>query len=288
MSTSTAIPPTFRDTITEDAERRRVLVTLDEAGKAAVRGAQEMAATMAQIWGIRYDTALAAVRAGVDTGNEAAVLAFAAEEFERQGDAARAACRDELVAATDERVPPRFAGATVTEPRIADWLGVVIAQARQSARVPGVDFVTGGPSLLISGPTGTGKTHQAYGVVRALAAASVRAQWILTTAADFYGALRPRAGIDSETEFRRFANARLLILDDLGAAKPSDWTEEQDYRLINTRYEAKAATIITTNLQPRDIPEKFGQRVASRLNEMCTPVPIVGPDRRRAQPREVP
>ena len=40
-------------------------------------------------------------------------------------------------------------------------------------------------SLLLAGPVGTGKTYQAYGAVRALAAASVRAQWVLITAADF-------------------------------------------------------------------------------------------------------
>lgn len=286
--TTTTIPPNLGETIREDADLKRVLVNLDEAGKAAVRAATAAATSCAQLWEITYDTAFSAVRAGVNPADEAAVRAFCAEEWERQGEQARAACKADLIAATDERIPPRFAGATVTDPHVDGWVAVIIAQARASSRVPGVDFVTGGPSLLVAGPVGTGKTYQAYGAVRALAAASVRAHWVFITAADLYGTLRPRAGVDSETEFRRIASARLLVLDDLGSAKGSEWTEEVNYRLVNDRYERQAATIFTTNIPPRELADRLGQRITSRLHEMATTVPLVGRDlrvtRRRTDP----
>lgn len=282
--TTPSAPRPLGETIAEDlAEvlgRKRTLVRLDDAGKAAVRSTAAIASACARRWDIPYDTALSAVRAGVKASDETAVRAYCLEEWEQQGAQARAECRADLVAATAERVPPRFAAATVTDPRVSDWVSVITAQARASSRVPGVDFVTGGPSLLLAGPVGTGKTYQAYGAVRALAAASVRAQWVLITAADLYGSLRPRAGIDSEAEFRRIASARLLILDDLGSAKGSEWTEEVDYRLVNDRYERQAATIFTTNLLPAELPARLGRRVASRLNEMSTTVPLTGRDRR--------
>ena len=278
--TTTSAPRPLGETICEDATRKRALVQLDDAGKAAVRAAAAIASACSRRWNIPYDTALAAVRAGVKASDETAVRAYCLEEWEQQGVQARAASRADLIAATDERVPPRFATAAVTDPRVSDWVAVITAQARAGSRVPGVDFVTGGPSLLLAGPVGTGKTYQAYGAVRALAAASVRAQWVLITAADLYGALRPRAGIDSEAEFRRIASARLLVLDDLGSAKGSEWTEEVDYRLVNDRYERQAATIFTTNLLPGELPGRLGRRVASRLNEMCTMVPLTGRDRR--------
>ena len=97
-----------------------------------------------------------------------------------------------------------------------------------------------GPSLLIAGPTGTGKTHQAYGAIRALLAAGVRLRWEAITAADLYARLRPRPATTPNATCRRSARCPLLLLDDLGAAKSREWTEELTYRLINHRYNAPA------------------------------------------------
>jgi DNA replication protein DnaC len=96
-----------------------------------------------------------------------------------------------------------------------------------------------------------------------------------------YAALRPRSGVDSETEFRKYAHARLLMLDDLGAAKSSEWTEEINFRLINHRYENQLPTILTSNVLPGELMNRVGDRVASRLVEMCDRVVIKGSDRRK-------
>ncbi|MFI9154536.1 ATP-binding protein [Streptomyces sp. NPDC053367] len=136
-------------------------------------------------------------------------------------------------------------------------------------------------SLLLLGSTGVGKTHQAYGVLRYLAAADVFTSWATTSAADMYAALRPRHGVDSETEFRKYAHAQLLMIDDLGAAKPSEWTEEINFRLVNHRYENRLPTIITSNVLPKELTERVGERVASRLVGMSDRVVLRGEDRRR-------
>lgn len=177
-------------------------------------------------------------------------------------------------------IPPRYAEATVTEPEVARWVRS-LADATVDSMRGYVAAVMAGPSLLLLGKTGVGKTHQAYGAIRAISVSGLRCSWLATTAADVYAALRPRPGVDSEAEFLRYANARLLVLDDLGAAKASEWTEEVNYRLINHRYERTLPTIVTSNLLVRQLADAVGERVWSRLTEMCQRVVLEGNDRRR-------
>ncbi len=96
--------------------------------------------------------------------------------------------------------------------------------------------------------------------------------------------LRPRAGHDGERELQTLTRCPLLLLDDLGAAKTSEWTEELTYRLINHRYEHMLPTLITTNLPTAELRTALGDRVASRLAEMTERVVLTGPDRRRTAP----
>lgn len=133
-------------------------------------------------------------------------------------------------------------------------------------------------------PTGTGKTYQAYGAVRALLSRGVRLRWEVTTTADLYARLRPRNGHDAERDLQTLARCPLLLLDDLGAAKTSEWTEELTYRLINHRYEHMLPTLITTNLPIPELRTALGDRVASRLAEMTERIVLTGPDRRRRTP----
>ena len=181
--------------------------------------------------------------------------------------------------------PPRYQDATATHPDVIDW-------ARRVAESP-----AGAPSLLITGPTGTGKTHQAYGALRLIAEAGPTVfQMIATATADMYGLLRPTGAAGAaEHELRRLCEVPLLILDDLGSAKASEWTEEITYRLINHRYNAMLPTIFTSNLPPTartddhgrplgpDLTAALGERIVSRLAEMTTLVPITGTDLRRAR-----
>ncbi|MDG4856720.1 ATP-binding protein [Streptomyces sp. T-3] len=182
----------------------------------------------------------------------------------------------ELAAA---RIPARYREALAEHPGITAWVDAVARAGRPGPG--GAPGIAEGPSLLIAGPTGTGKTFQAYGAIRALLGAGVRLRWQAITVADMYANLRPRQGHDPERELQTLARCPLLLLDDLGAAKSSEWTEELTYRLINARYEHLRPTLITTNLAIRDLRDKLGDRVASRLAEMTDRVTLTGDDRRR-------
>ncbi|MTE20175.1 ATP-binding protein [Streptomyces sp. TRM43335] len=179
----------------------------------------------------------------------------------------------------DARIPARYRRALADHPRITAWADTITRTGRPGPG--GAPGIAEGPSLLIAGPTGTGKTHQAYGAIRTLLTAGVRLRWEAITAADLYARLRPRSGHDGERDLHALARCPLLLLDDLGAAKASDWTEELTYRLINHRYEHLRPTLITTNLPTTELRTALGDRVASRLAEMTDRVILTGSDRRR-------
>ncbi|MFE3774537.1 ATP-binding protein [Streptomyces sp. NPDC059122] len=177
-------------------------------------------------------------------------------------------------------MPPRYQAAVADHPQVLAWARDVADAAvapSQGARRQ----VTTGPSLLMAGVVGAGKTHQAYGAVRRLVQSGVGVRWRAFTAADLYADLRPRPGVDSERELADVSRCPLLIIDDLGAAKASDWTEEVTYRLINRRYNHMLPTLMTTNLPISDLRTYLGDRVTSRLAQMTTRVEFEPVDRRR-------
>jgi DNA replication protein DnaC len=180
-------------------------------------------------------------------------------------------------------MPPRYRAAVADHPQVLAWVRDVteaaVAPSRGARRQ-----VTTGPSLLMAGVVGAGKTHQAYGAVRRLVQSGVGVRWRATTAADLYADLRPRPGIDSERELAAVSRCPLLIIDDLGAAKASEWVEEVTYRLINRRYNHMLPTLITTNLAIKDLRAYLGDRVTSRLAQMTTRVEFEPVDRRRHRP----
>ncbi|WP_435131426.1 ATP-binding protein [Actinacidiphila sp. bgisy144] len=182
----------------------------------------------------------------------------------------------------DTRIPPRYRHARADHPRTTAWVTEIARTGTTgSGGAPGIAT---GPSLLIAGPTGTGKTHQAYGAIRSLLAAGVRLRWEATTAADLYAAQRPQHGTNPELLLGRLTRSPLLLLDDLGATKQSAWTEELTYRLVNHRYNHMLPTLVTTNLPVTELRDAVGDRVASRLAEMTERVVLTGSDRRRHRP----
>src|SRR4030095_4366087 len=80
----------------------------------------------------------------------------------------------------------------------------------------------------------------------------------------------------------------ILVLDELGASKPTDWVRDTMTHVINTRYNDKRLTVFTTNYpdeRPNDreetLEDRIGVRLRSRLFEMCKTVVIDGKDFRR-------
>lgn len=183
-----------------------------------------------------------------------------------------------------KRTPERFAGALPSVPAVEAWAAAVVRTSieRSQARGQLIATVRNGPSLLLLGPTGVGKTYEAYGALRVMSLLGLHASWLVVSAADLYARLRPRHGVDAEAEFAKVAGSQVLAVDDIGAAKNSEWVEEINFRLVNRRYEAVLPTLFTSNVPPRQLGQVLGERVASRLIEMTGQVAIKGEDRRRA------
>lgn len=176
-----------------------------------------------------------------------------------------------------ERTPPRYADAATDLDQIYRWALAVLDDPRAA------------PSLLLAGPTGTGKTHTGYAALRLLSQSRrSTVAWRAASTAVFFGDQRPRPGQsshDSEGAFERYAKAPVLLLDDLGATGRTEWTEETLYRLIDHRYTHCLPSIFTTNVAPANLGERLGERTASRLIEMCEQVPMLGADLRKAAAR---
>jgi DNA replication protein DnaC len=170
----------------------------------------------------------------------------------------------------DRRFPRRFRNAEADHPAVIAWIAQVLEDPDDA------------PSLLISGRVGTGKTHQAYGALRAVAPALHGRDWIAATYPDLLTSLRPRPGGEPERRVDHYRQASVLLLDDLGIAKASEWVEETTYALIDGRYIDMMPSIFTTNLTIGELRGAIGDRIASRLAESCTRVVLEGPDRRRA------
>ncbi len=173
-----------------------------------------------------------------------------------------------------ERIPRRYADATTDRPQIHQWVYCALETPDTT------------PSLLLAGPTGTGKTHAAYAALRLYSESLRPANWHAISTAAMLGELRPTPGRDSEAVLARYCTAPLLLLDDLGAAKWSEWVEEILYRLIDARYNNCLPSIFATNLATtEELAKNIGERVTSRLTEMCRGYLIAfkGADLRRAR-----
>jgi DNA replication protein DnaC len=65
----------------------------------------------------------------------------------------------------------------------------------------------------------------------------------------------------------------LLVLDDLGAERTSSWVNDRLYLIINRRYDSGRPILVTTNLDLGELSDKIGDRIVSRLCEMCHKFP---------------
>lgn len=145
--------------------------------------------------------------------------------------------------------------------------------------------------LLISGPVGVGKTHLAVAILNELVEAK-GATALFCDFSDLLDRIQASFGKGSEESqddiVAPYRDADLLVLDELGARRPSDWVREVLYGLLNTRYNRGRITILTTNFG--DEPDsrggetlelRVGAPVRSRLWEMCQLVTIEAEDFRK-------
>lgn len=139
------------------------------------------------------------------------------------------------------------------------------------------DWLAGNtPTLVITGPVGTGKSHAAFAVANwAAEHGDVPAVW---TVPDLLVDLAPEGDPDAH---RLSRTAPLLVLDDLGVEKTSEWRVEQLTGLIDARLGSRLRQIVTTNLPYKALEVRYGDRAMSRLTGGAVLLRLTGPDRRR-------
>ena len=164
---------------------------------------------------------------------------------------------------------------------------------------------TDGKGLLITGAIGVGKTHLAVGMLLAL----VEEKGVQALFYDYRELLKqiqhsynPQVNSTELDVLKPVFEAEVLVLDELGAQKPTDWVWDTVALILNTRYNDKRTTIITTNypdLAPgrsglttaqratreETLGDRIGERMRSRLAEMCVRVEMTGADFRQSAGR---
>ena len=134
--------------------------------------------------------------------------------------------------------------------------------------------------LFLNGPTGTGKTHLAVAVLQE--ALLKGHQGLFVTVPDFLDEIKASfaPGAEKSDIMEEAKKAALLVLDDVGTEKLTDFVAEQMFTLINHRYTKKLPIIMTSNLDLSELADRIGPRVVSRLREMCSGITVNGPDYR--------
>ncbi len=159
-----------------------------------------------------------------------------------------------------------------------------------------------GTGLLIIGQIGTGKTHLAVGIIKELILKSIPCLFydyreLLKEIQNSYNATVQTTELDV---LRPVFETDVLVLDELGAVKPTEWVWDTVSLILNTRYNNNRTTIITTNFEDQaaagangtlsparaatraeTLGDRIGERMRSRLHEMCRVIKMEGNDFRQ-------
>lgn len=197
------------------------------------------------------------------------------------------------------RIPPRYKHCNLENFAITSNMNESLRSAQRMARkfAEGYPVLTEGKGLLLTGSIGVGKTHLAVGLLRALIAEK-GAQGLFydyrELLKEIQGSYNPQSTSSELDILRPVFETEILLLDELGAVKPSEWVWDTVALILNYRYNKEHTTIITTNyphlppggdtgngMREETLGDRIGERMRSRLSEMCVSVEMHGKDFRQ-------
>lgn len=168
-------------------------------------------------------------------------------------------------------IPPRFHHADYERDVPATLKEVFVSQLQKR------------DGLYLHGDPGVGKTHIACALAKEIIEKGYSVKFFNT--GKFLETLRGEFDKPSNPEevgfFKEIMDFKgVLILDDIGSEKVSDWARERIYLILNDRYENMLPTIFTSNCDLEILSVRIGDRVASRIAGMTVRVRRGGADRR--------
>ena len=137
-------------------------------------------------------------------------------------------------------------------------------------------------NLLLFGAPGLGKTHLSAAIAREVSERGFSV--VYDTAGSVFEQFEDRKfgrEEDAAPEVERVLRSDLLILDDLGSEMTTAFVQSALYQIVNTRLMERRSTIISTNLTPEGIAQRYSPQIASRIEGEYTLLPFVGEDIRR-------
>lgn len=143
--------------------------------------------------------------------------------------------------------------------------------------------------MVMVGKAGSGKTHLAVGILRAIAESKrdtdetfslFRSKFVVVP--ELLDTLRERIGDPHVRDpLPALMEAPLVVLDDLGREKPTEWVTDRLYVLVNRRYNAKLPTVVTTNYALSELAQRGYDAMMSRLRDDAAVITLTASDHRR-------
>jgi DNA replication protein DnaC len=144
------------------------------------------------------------------------------------------------------------------------------AQTAPIAELIRAVWLDDGPSwLLLSGPTGRGKSGLAVSALRELIGRGQSGLFV--PAPNLLDRIRQSwdetLGVKEHEVVAAVRDVDVLVIDDLGKEQATDWVKTRLFVLLNDRYNAERRTIVTTNLSDRELAQRVGEPVMSRIED---------------------